>query len=50
MLNRHKYEAWIGSFADSYFGNLDKGTWKKISGIRYWFLNTRGYIVRKTKI
>ena len=47
---KYKYEGWIGSAVDHYFNNLDAGKWKEISRIKYWFLNSRGFTVRKTKI
>ena len=42
-----KYEAWKGSFTDHYFGHLEKGTWIKVSYLKYLVLKIKGYTVRK---
>jgi hypothetical protein len=41
-----KFEGWYGTFYDSYFGDLDKGEWIKISFIKYIYLKINGYRVR----
>ncbi len=40
------FEAWKGSFVDSYFCNLENGKWVYINVFIYLWLSIRGYRVR----
>jgi len=35
---------------DYYFNHLEKGIWIEISKLKYWFLKSQGYTVRKIKV
>jgi len=49
MTKKTIYEAWKGSYVDSYFNMLENGNWVKVSWPKYIWLKLRGYRTRKRK-
>ena len=45
--SKYCYQAWWGSFYDSYFERLDEGEWKNVSRFKYFRLKMGGFRVRK---